>query len=128
MAITFNEVLQVADALHGEEAEACKRSAASRYFYAGLHAADHWLNGTPGMPSAGNANGMHAQVEAKLRNLDSQATAEQRKKGRILAARLGALKMRRVQADYKLAETMTDADLAAQKAEATLFVADCQSL
>jgi hypothetical protein len=128
VAITFADVLAVADGLHGQASEPCQRSAVSRYFYAGLHGADHWLTTTPGMPSSGSAaGGMHAQLEAKLRNLDRHASDAQRKKGRVLAAKLGALKARRVQADYQLSMTMTAAEIAAQKTEAALFVADCQS-
>lgn len=130
MPVTYNDVLGVADRLADQASEACQRSAVSRYFYAGLHGANHWLNLTPGMPSAGGATGgMHTEVAAKLRCLDrSMTTPEQKTKGRVLAAKLEILKQRRVQADYVLNGTLTPHEIRAQQAEATAFVAACAEL
>lgn len=125
--ITISDIMKVADGLIEQEEEACKRSAVSRYFYACLHSSQHWLDSTPGMPSAGSCSGgMHEQLAAKLRCLDRAATHEQRIKGRVLAAKLGLLKARRVVADYELAKTLTAAEVAQQRADAEQFLVDCK--
>lgn len=128
MPIRFNDVFAVADALLVQGGEANERSAMSRHYYAAFHAAKHWLSTTPGMPSAGGAQGgSHEAVSNMLRNLDRLSTVEQKKKGHKLATRLVIMKVRRCAADYDLHLPYPAGEPNQQRADAELYLNDCQS-
>lgn len=128
MPVGFNDVFAVGDQLLALGGESNERSAMSRHYYAAFHAAKHWLNSTPGMPSAGGAQGgSHEAVSNMLRNLDRQASVEQKKKGHKLATRLVIMKVRRCDADYDLHLPYPQSAPAQQQADAALFLQDCQS-
>jgi hypothetical protein len=129
VAITFHDIHALAGQLQCHAGEAEQRAAVSRDYYAALHASDHWLNQTPGAPSAGEATGgMHVTVYNKLRHLDRQASSKQKVKGRVLAIRLLGMKARRVTADYKLADTLRPEEIAQHHAEARAYLDDYLSV
>lgn len=80
----------------------------------------------PGMASAsGHAGGTHQLLLNQLRNLDRTCSASQKVRGRVLAAKLDALRVRRVVADYKLGETLSASEVKQQQAETHALFADC---
>lgn len=128
MPVSFKDVSAVGDALLVLGGEANERSAMSRHYYAAFHAAKHWLNTTPGMPSAGPADsGSHEAVASMLRRLDRQASDAQKKKGHKLATRLVIMKVRRCAADYDLHLPYPASEPGQQQADSALFLQDCQS-
>ncbi|MGN6528475.1 MAG: hypothetical protein ACTHL8_18960 [Burkholderiaceae bacterium] len=127
MPITCTEIASVGEALCSQGGEAAERSGVSRLYYGALHRAIAWKNATPGMPSVGGVGGTHAQLQYSLKNLDPMAAPAQKTKGRVLAAKLGALKVRRTTADYDLAASLTSCEVQAQRAETAAFIASCDA-
>jgi hypothetical protein len=127
MPIICGDIAAVGDALLTSAAgEPALRSAASRHYYSAMHRCDEWKNALPGAPSvAGHPGGSHQQLLNQLRNLDPKCTPAQKLKGRILAAKLGALKVTRVLADYQLQDTLTAAEATQQQTDAYALIADC---
>lgn len=126
MSTSFADIQEVAETLHAATDEASHRSAVSRNFYAAMHGAAHWIGTTPGMPSVGGApGGLHTELQNKLRALDRSASPDQRWKGRVLAAKLAALKARRVIADYELSNVLRAEEIAAQNDETVDFLEKC---
>jgi hypothetical protein len=125
MAVTCSEIGALGSTLATQGDEVSQRSGVSRLFYAAMHRSDEWATSRPGVASPGPAQGTHKQIEHKLRNLDPQCDAAMKLKGRVLAAKLNALKVRRVLADYELSATLKSSEVAAQKAETDKLFADC---
>lgn len=129
MAVTFNDVQRVAEDLHLLGHEADHRSAVSRNYYAALHASIAWIASVPGVPSIGGASGgTHTIVENQLGRLDPvRASRDQIAKGKRLAMKLRALKARRVIADYKLADQLTQGEIDAQRTQTQSYLQETTS-
>lgn len=120
MAIQCSDIIKVAANLVQEPGEPEQRSAVSRYYYGSLHRCKDWLVSLPGAPSGGGQpGGEHQYVLNQLRQLDPQCSKEQKDRGRRIAILLGALKLRRVTADYKLSD-----DLPAKEVELHVVQSD----
>lgn len=82
----------------------------------------------PGVPSAGGyPGGSHQQLLNQLKNLDPQCTQAQKIKGRVLSAKLGALRIIRVTADYDLLSTLTPQEALQQQSDANALIAQCDA-
>lgn len=126
MPIAYQDIAAVAATLQAHPGEAAQRSAVSRYYYASLHGCIAWRNMTPGAPSGGGyAGGSHQVLLNQLRQLDPQCSAAQKTQGRVLAAKLTALKVRRVVADYQLGDVLTQSEVNQHQIEANSIIAAC---
>lgn len=126
MPTTAHEILAVGDALVQIGSEASARSGVSRYFYAAFHRCGPWQAALPGMSSlSGYAGGTHQQLINMLRNPDGLCSAAQKQKSRLMAAKLEALRNRRVTAEYHLTATIESGEVQAQKLQAAALLASC---
>jgi uncharacterized protein (UPF0332 family) len=92
MPFSWVDYLDLATRLAGEADEAAKRTAISRAYYAAFNQADAWLQARRPPPPGGGAS--HERVWAEFR---SGSDAAQR-----IAIDGERLKLRRVQADYRI--------------------------
>jgi hypothetical protein len=127
MTVTCHDFQALGEALVQEADEVKQRAGISRLFYGALHRSDEWATGKPGVASDGGVRGTHAKVEHKLRNLDPQCSADEKKAGRVLAALLGSVKKRRVAAEYDLNTSFDPSEIAAQVGETEQIFHDCAS-
>lgn len=128
MPTTAQEIFAVGEALVEMGSEASSRSGVSRYFYAAYHRCVPWQAALPGMSSAhGYSGGTHQQLLNMLRNPDGLCSAAQKQKSRFMAAKLEALRTRRVTAEYDLSATIESGEVQAQKVQAAALLASCDA-
>jgi uncharacterized protein (UPF0332 family) len=109
MSVSPQAMLQCAEQIcvnAGAADEATARAAFSRIYYAAYHACNQWHAALPHPGSVGEAEGVHEQLIAQLRNPGMSEKNRKHAASKALAKGLRILVTYRVQSDYKIAETV----------------------
>jgi hypothetical protein len=126
MATSTKDLLAQAMGERGHSAEARRRATISRAYYAAYHRCREWARSLPfSSEPVVKAHGMHEQLIDRLANPPPSCSRERRRVARQLAAQLSALKARRVAADYKLRQYISEDEMRMQQSEAQELFACC---
>ncbi len=126
MATSTNDLLAQALGTACRSGEARRRATISRAYYAAYHRCREWARSLPRSPESGShAHGVHERLIDRLANPPPSCSRERRRIARQLAAQLAALKARRVAADYKLRQSISEDDMRMQQSEAKELFACC---
>ena len=123
MSITAAELLEFAGKLHGQEVldEAVHRTVIGKAYYAAYHDSVCWhmALSSPGSLTVNGSNGIHSQLFQRLSNpTESTVRVASKKRGYALRA----LHEKRVSADYKLDETVSQSNASQALADAKLII------
>ncbi|WP_423595432.1 hypothetical protein [Roseateles sp. MS654] len=127
MPIESHHLLTLAEELGARPDEASRRSSISRAYYAAYHRCLAWEESLPHHGDDGGLHGLHARLIGRLLHPAASCSTRQAKRSMALAKLLNQQRGRRVAADYKLDEHVSQASVRAQLDAAKAVLLHCDA-
>lgn len=126
MPVTIDELMNIAREQGQRNAEGWRRSAISRAYYAAYHRCREWERALPALgANVGSQGGRHQELINRLKHPDRACSAVMKLRSKANGAQLEVQRERRVKADYRLNDWVSEKELSEQLDQVAQLIARC---
>ncbi|MBO9687290.1 MAG: hypothetical protein J7598_11800 [Mitsuaria chitosanitabida] len=126
MPTTSHELMSIAREQGQHASEGWRRSAISRAYYAAYHRCQEWEQALPALgANMGEEGGRHQELINRLKHPDRTCSAILKLRSKANGVQLEVQRERRVKADYRLGDWVSEKELGEQLDQVAQLIARC---